>query len=119
MKVTVKGTVVSALERRSGVSSAGKEWASQDFVIQEAGSEDKMKFNVFGADNLANYNLKAGSEIEATIVVTAREYQGKWYLDARAISCTNLTPTGVGAPSATIGNSVIPEVNPHLDEMPF
>lgn len=117
MKVTVKGTVVSALERRSGVSSAGKEWASQDFVIQEAGSEDKIKFNVFGADNLANYNLKVNDEIEATIVVTAREYQGKWFIDARAIHCQVLSASGVS--TAAPATSVIPDANPNIGDMPF
>ena len=113
MKATVKGTVVATLERRSGVSNAGKEWASQDFVIQEANSDDKIKFNVFGADNLANYNMKVGDVVEATIVVTAREYQGKWFVDARAISVTNSQANTAPASSA------IPEVNPHIGEMPF
>lgn len=115
MKTTVKGTIIAALERRSGVSSMGKEWASQDFVMQEAGSEDKIKFNVFGADNLANYNLKVNDEVEATVVVNSREYQGKFYTDIRAISCTKISADN----TATIGNSVIPETNPNIGEMPF
>lgn len=114
MKVTVKGKVVAALERRSGVSAAGKEWASQDFVIEEANSDDKIKFNVFGADNLANYGLKVGDDVEATIVVTAREYQGKWFMDARAISATPST-----ANAAAPATSVIPDVNPNIGDMPF
>lgn len=114
MKTTVKGTIIATLERRSGVSSMGKEWASQDFVMQEAGSEDKIKFNVFGADNLANYGLKVGDDVEATIVVTAREYQGKWFMDARAINVTTAT-----ANASTPVSSVIPDENPHINEMPF
>lgn len=117
MKVTVTGKVVAALERRSGVSSAGKEWASQDFVIEEANSDDKIKFNVFGADNLANYNLKVNDEVEATIVVTAREYQGKWFIDARAIHCQVLSPAN--ASTTAPATSVIPDVNPNIGDMPF
>lgn len=114
MKTTVKGTIIAALERRSGVSGMGKEWASQDFVMQEAGSEDKIKFNVFGADNLANYNLKVNDEVETTIVVTAREYQGKWFIDARAIHCQVANSNAV-APAT----SVTPDANPTLSDMPF
>lgn len=117
MKTTVKGTIIATLERRSGVSGMGKEWASQDFVMQEAGSEDKIKFNVFGADNLANYNLKVNDEVEATIVVTAREYQGKWFIDARAIHCQVLSTSGASA--AAPATSVIPDVNPNIGDMPF
>ena len=117
MKTTVKGTIIATLERRSGVSSMGKEWASQDFVMQEAGSDDKIKFNVFGADNLANYNLKVNDEVEATIVVTAREYQGKWFIDARAIHCQVLSASGASA--AAPATSVIPDVNPNIGDMPF
>lgn len=116
MKVTVKGTVVAALERRSGVSNAGKEWASQDFVIEEAGSDDKIKFNVFGADNLANYNLKIGDAVEATIVVTAREYQGKWFMDARSISVA--TPSGVNT-ATPAQPSAVPASDINPSDMPF
>lgn len=117
MKTTVKGTIIATLERRGGVSSMGKEWASQDFVMQEAGSEDKIKFNVFGADNLANYNLKVNDEVEATIVVTAREYQGKWFIDARAIHCQVLSTSG--ASTTAPATSVIPDENPNIGDMPF
>lgn len=115
MKVTVKGTITAVLERKSGTSATGKDWASQDFVMKEADSNDSIKFNVFGIENLANYNLKVNDDIEATVVVSSREYQGKFYTDIRAISCTKIP----AANTATIGNSVIPETNPNIGEMPF
>lgn len=115
MKVTVKGTITNVLERRGGVSNAGKEWASQDFVMKEADSNDSIKFNVFGIENLANYDLKVNDYIEATVVVSSREYQGKFYTDIRAISCTKIRTDN----TATIGNSVIPDTNPNIGDMPF
>lgn len=115
MKVTVKGTITNVLERRGGVSNAGKDWASQDFIMKEADSNDFIKFNVFGIENLANYDLKVNDDIEATVVVSSREYQGKFYTDIRAISCTKIS----SADPATIGNSVIPDTNPNISDMPF
>jgi hypothetical protein len=115
MKVTVKGTIIAVLERRGGTSSAGREWASQDFVLKEANSDDVIKFNVFGVENLANYDIKMNDEVEVTVVVNSREYQGKYYTDIRAIACTKTA----SASTATIGGSVIPAENPHVGEMPF
>lgn len=115
MKVTVKGTIIAALERKSGTSAAGKDWASQDFVMKEADSNDSIKFNVFGIENLANYDLKVNDDIEATVVVSSREYQGKFYTDIRAISCNKIS----SADPATIGNSTTPEANSNIGEMPF
>ena len=35
MKVIVNGTISAVLAQKSGVSKAGKEWKSQEFVLQE------------------------------------------------------------------------------------
>lgn len=115
MKVTVKGSIVVALVRKGGVSSAGKEWASQDFVLAEAGSGELLKFNVFGADNLANYDLKVNDEVEVTLSIVSREYQGKYYTDARAVSCTKMSST-----VSVAAEQSAPEINnTPIDEVPF
>lgn len=87
MRVTVNGKIVAVLEKRSGISKAGNEWSNQDYVIQPDGDEDVIAFNVFGEENIANYNLRVGSVVSVTLAIRSREYNGKYYPEIRAIQC--------------------------------
>lgn len=87
MRVTVNGKIVAVLEKKSGISKAGNEWCNQDYVIQPDGDEDVIAFNVFGEENIANYNLRVGSVVSVTLAIRSREYNGKYYPEVRAIQC--------------------------------
>lgn len=97
MKVTVNGKITAVLPKRAGVSKAGKDWATQDYVLLPDGDEDVICFNVFGEESIANYNLQVGSQVSVTLIVKSREYNGKYYPEIKAIQCytqsTGNTPT--------------------------
>lgn len=42
-----------------------------------------MVFDVFGADRLAQYNIKVGDEVAVSFDIDAHEYQGRWFNDIR------------------------------------
>lgn len=98
MRVTVNGKIVAVLEKKSGISKAGKEWANQDYVLQPDGDEDVISFNVFGEENIANYNLHVGSMVSVTLGIRSREYNGKYYPEVRAIQCYAQTSGSAPAP---------------------
>ena len=87
MRVTVNGKIVAVLEKKSGISKTGREWANQDYVLQPDGDDDVISFNVFGEENIANYNLRVGSEVSVTLGISSREYNGKYYPEIRAVQC--------------------------------
>ena len=59
----LQGRVIAVLPERSGTSARG-EWKSQSFVIETHEQYPrKMVFDVFGADRLAQFNIKGGEEI--------------------------------------------------------
>lgn len=87
MRVTVNGKIVAVLEKRTGVSKTGSEWASQDYVIQPDGDDDVICFNVFGENNISDYNLHVGSIVSVTLTIASREYNGKYYPAIKAIQC--------------------------------
>ena len=99
MRVTVNGKIVAVLEKKSGISKAGNEWTNQDFVIQPDGDEDIIAFNVFGEENIANYNLRVGSVVSVTLVIRSREYNGKYYPEVRAVQCYSQAGSANTAPA--------------------
>jgi hypothetical protein len=100
MRVTVNGKIVAVLEKKSGISKAGKEWANQDYVLQPDGDEDVISFNVFGEENIANYNLHVGSMVSVTLGIRSREYNGKYYPEVRAIQCYAQSTGNTTAPQS-------------------
>lgn len=80
----LQGKVIAVLPERSGVSARG-EWKTQDYVIETHDQYPrKMVFNVFGADRIAQFAIKAGEEITVSFDIDAHEYQGRWYNSIRA-----------------------------------
>ena len=72
------------MPERSGVSAHG-EWKTQDYVIETHDQYPrKMVFNVFGADRIAQFAIKAGEEITVSFDIDAHEYQGRWFNSIRA-----------------------------------
>lgn len=108
MTFNVTGTIVKAFDKKSGTSQAGKEWASQDFVIQEKGSENVLFFNVFGEENIASYNLAVGDEISVILEARSREWNGKYFTELRCRQCFHTTKkpvTSTNPPIATVGDA--------------
>lgn len=81
-----KGKIIKVFEARGGVSkSTGKEWKSQDYLIQETSGEypKKMVFNVFG-DKIAELHITEGEELTVHFDIDAREFNGRFFNDVRA-----------------------------------
>ena len=80
----LQGKVIAVMEVRKGTSARGP-WESQDYVIETHDTyPKKMVFNLFGADRIAQFAIKAGEEIIVSFDIDAHEYQGRWYNSVRA-----------------------------------
>ena len=91
MTFNVTGTIVKVLEKKSGTSQAGKECASQDFVIQEQNSDNILFFNIFGEENITNYNLEEGDAVSVILDARSREWNGKYFTELRCKQCFHTT----------------------------
>ena len=105
----IQGKIIAVLDKRSGVSkSTGKEWSSQEYVI-EAHDQYARKccFNVFGEDKINTFAIKAGEELKVSFDIDAHEYQGRYFNNINAWKVERTadkaaTPTdNVAAPTGT------------------
>ena len=81
-----QGKIIAVLPAKGGVSkSTGKEWKSQEFVIE---SHDKyprkMCFEVFGDDKIQQFDIRAGEELKVSIDIDAKQWQDRWFNSIRA-----------------------------------
>lgn len=80
----IKGTIVQVLPPQSGISKAGNAWKKQEYILEnnEGQFPRKICFTCFGqtADTI---QLQVGQRIIASFDVESREYNGRWFTEAR------------------------------------
>ena len=95
------GVVIAVLPERSGTSQRG-EWKSQSFVIETQEQYPKhLCFEVFGADRIAQFNIKGGETITVQFDIDARQYQDRWF---NSIKAWNVIRPGQQAPVQGVYN---------------
>lgn len=93
----ISGKIIVALPAQGGVSKAGKEWSRQDYVIETKEQyPKKIAFSVMN-DNIMNFGLTIGQDVDIEIDINANEWQGKWF---NSITCWKATLRNPGQPTA-------------------
>lgn len=79
----VTGRIINILETISGESSNGT-WKKGGFVVEVEGKYPKaVKFDVWG-EAIDNPVIQPGAIVTVAFDLQSREYNGKWYTDAKA-----------------------------------
>lgn len=103
----LQGRVIVVMEPREGTSARGP-WKSQQYVIETHDQyPKKMVFDIFGADRIDQFAIKAGEEIIVSFDVDAHEYQGRWFNNIRAWNIQRVDAAAVqaaGAPASAAPN---------------
>ena len=100
------GKIIAVLEKKSGVSKAGNEWAKQEYVIEETSGQypKKLCFEVFGEDKISQFNIQVGQTLKVDLNIDSREWQGRWFNQIQAwrvLSLDQQEPVGASEDSKT------------------
>jgi len=83
MALEVKGKVINILPAQSGEGRNGR-WEKQEFVIETMDQyPKKICFSAWGDKTEMVKQLSPGEEITVSFNLESREYNQKWYTDAR------------------------------------
>lgn len=82
----ITGKIIQVLEARGGTSArTGNPWKVQSYVLEtEEQYPRRMMFEVFGEDQINQFNIQPGQVLTVSFNVDAHEYQGRWYNQIRA-----------------------------------
>ena len=79
----LKGKVLQLLPMQSGMGKKGP-WKKQEFILEtQAQYPKKVCFSIWG-DKVDQFNVAAGDLLSVSVDLESREYNGKWYTEARA-----------------------------------
>ncbi len=116
----VQGKILEVFPAKSGVSQkSGKEWMTQDYLLEVPSMGQytkKMTFNVFGAENIRNFNIQKGEEVIVQFDIDAREYNGRWYNEVRAYNIGRPQAQPQQTMTRNIPKQPVPPTPPLFDE---
>lgn len=121
-----KGVIKKVLPANSGTKN-GKDWISQDFVIEEVGQRynQSIVFNVFGQERIDSFQLTEGLMVTVQLDFNTNEWQGKFY---NRVTCFNVIHEGakttqqtqsVPTGSQPTPQQVAPQQQGQSDDLPF
>jgi hypothetical protein len=114
----IKGKVVQLLPLQSGMGKKGQ-WRKQEFIVETPGQYPKKVCLSIWGDKIDQFNVAVGDQVSVQVDLESREYNSRWYTEARAWKLEKTS----GAPS---GSAPAPSEEPFYsqetggsDDLPF
>lgn len=116
----VKGKVIQLLPLQSGMGKKGP-WKKQEFIIEtQSQYPKKVCLSVWG-DKVDQFGIAVGQLLNVSVELESREYNGRWYTEARAwkIDKNSSGNTDAGGPPPAMDEPFVPDNNNTADDLPF
>ena len=89
----IKGKIITVLPIKSGTSKSGKEWRSQEYVIETEGQYPKhVCFEVFG-DKIGEFGIQLCDELNVSFDIDAHQWKDRWFNSIRAFRVNHISST--------------------------
>tara|TARA_R110002167_G_scaffold404_1_gene1834 strand:+ start:642 stop:956 length:315 start_codon:yes stop_codon:yes gene_type:complete len=97
--MNIIGKLTKKLDRETGTSKSGKSWEKQSVIIEQTGTEYNKEVVVsFFGDKIKNIrDIEEGSEVNVSINLSSREYNGKYYHNIDGWFIAKMNKQTVGA----------------------
>ncbi|HWA35743.1 MAG TPA: DUF3127 domain-containing protein [Cyclobacteriaceae bacterium] len=83
MAMELKGKVIQLLQMQTGMGKKGQ-WKKQEFIVEtQSQYPKKVCLSVWG-DKIDQFRITEGDQVNVSVELESREYNGRWYTEARA-----------------------------------
>ncbi|MDL2319582.1 DUF3127 domain-containing protein [Alistipes sp. OttesenSCG-928-B03] len=126
-----EGLVLQILQQVRGTGARG-EWVKQEVIFEQAGEFGRKICVSFWGDRAADAAaLKPGQKVRVSANIESREFNGRWYTEARAWKMDAAAPAVQAAPPAAdfppadafgeepAGSSASGSYKDGFDDLPF
>lgn len=117
--MTISGTISVAQPEQSGTSKSGKVWRKREYVcVYDNSNANYPKSVVFQVmnDNIDKLNIQQGVEYDLELDFEAREWNGRYFLQA---SCWKATAKTQPAPQQPVYTQPAPPTDDLGNDLPF
>lgn len=123
MNLELKGKLVQVLQEQTGSGKNGT-WVKQGFILEAADGQylRKVYFTMWGEKTQQLKAIKPGTEIKVSFGLESREFNGKYYTDARAWKIETVSGAGdtQGVSAASdVPDFITPGSTEVQDDLPF
>jgi hypothetical protein len=115
----LKGKVIQLLQMQTGMGKKGQ-WKKQEFIVETQTQYPKKVCLSAWGDKIDQYSLSVGDLVSVSVDLESREYNGRWYTEARAWKLEKQGSGGDGnfsAPPPTEEHFI--ESGSNVDDLPF
>ena len=113
----VKGKVSQLLPLTTGMGKKGP-WKKQEFILETQGQyPKKICFSIWG-EKVDQFNLAVGDLVNVSVDLESREYNGRWYTEARAWKIAK-EGSGSGNVATPIDQEPFYTESASTDDLPF
>src|SRR4051812_34337399 len=113
----IKGKVLQLLQPQTGMGKKGQ-WKKQEFILETQTQYPKKVCLSAWGEKIDQYNLSVGDVITVQVDLESREYNGRWYTEARAWKLDkNGSEGGSSAPFPS--DEPYTEASGSADDLPF
>ncbi len=114
----VKGKVIQLLPLQSGMGKKGP-WKKQEFIIEtQSQYPKKVCLSVWG-DKIEQFNISEGQLINVSVELESREYNGRWYTEARAWKIDKNSTVNADGPPPPMDEPFVADSNNTAEDLPF
>jgi hypothetical protein len=115
----VKGKVIQLLPEQTGAGKKGT-WRKQEFIVETQGQYPKKVCLSMWGDKIQQFNLSVGQQVSVSVDLESREYNGRWYTEARAWKVEKQGSEGSNAaPPPAYDTFDASSVQQSADDLPF
>jgi len=114
----LKGKIIQLLPLQTGMGKKGP-WKKQEFIVEtQSQYPKKVCLSVWG-DKVDQFSLSVGQFVNASVELESREYNGRWYTEARAWKLEKTGSGAIDAPPPSMEEPFTADSNNTADDLPF
>ncbi len=115
MSMELKGKVIQLLPVQTGMGKKGQ-WKKQEFIVETQTQYPKKVCLSAWGDKIDQFNVSEGDIVNVSVDLESREYNGRWYTEARA---WKIDKSGNGGANLNNGKSTSSSSDAPIGDEPF
>ena len=115
MAMELKGKIVQILPSQTGMGKKGQ-WKKQEIIVETQSQYPKKVCLSAWGDKIDQFSLTVGDTVNVSVELESREYNSRWYTEARA---WKVEKSSSGSMAPPVGDEPFVADSAATDDLPF